>query len=173
MSSWITTVFPTPAPPKRPTLPPLSTGQMRSMTLMPVSRISTFVACSVNSGAWRWIGRRFFAAGASFPSMDSPRTLKMRPRVPCPTGTEIGPPVSRTDMPREMPSVVSMAIARTVLPPSWYAVSRTSFAPPASSTSSALKTAGTVPSNSMSTTGPMIVFIVPFIVVILVVMVCL
>ena len=31
------TVLPTPAPPNRPTLPPLANGQIRSMTLMPVS----------------------------------------------------------------------------------------------------------------------------------------
>ena len=39
MSSRMTTVLPTPAPPKAPALPPLMNGQIRSMTLMPVSRI--------------------------------------------------------------------------------------------------------------------------------------
>ena len=33
---WISTVLPTPAPPKRPILPPLRKGWIRSMTLMPV-----------------------------------------------------------------------------------------------------------------------------------------
>jgi hypothetical protein len=34
------TVLPTPAPPKTPILPPFANGQTRSMTLMPVSKIS-------------------------------------------------------------------------------------------------------------------------------------
>ena len=38
--SWISTVLPTPAPPNRPILPPLTYGVSRSMTLIPVSRIS-------------------------------------------------------------------------------------------------------------------------------------
>ena len=42
ISSWISTVLPTPAPPKRPILPPRTYGAIRSMTLMPVSKISTF-----------------------------------------------------------------------------------------------------------------------------------
>ena len=41
ISSWMSTVLPTPAPPKRPTLPPFTYGASRSMTLIPVSKIST------------------------------------------------------------------------------------------------------------------------------------
>ena len=37
MSSSMFTVLPTPAPPNRPTLPPLANGTSRSMTLMPVT----------------------------------------------------------------------------------------------------------------------------------------
>jgi hypothetical protein len=44
ISSMMTTVLPTPAPPNAPTLPPLVNGQIRSMTLMPVS--STFAFTS-------------------------------------------------------------------------------------------------------------------------------
>jgi hypothetical protein len=40
MSSIMFTVLPTPAPPNRPTLPPLANGQIRSITLMPVSSSS-------------------------------------------------------------------------------------------------------------------------------------
>ena len=40
ISSIIVTVLPTPAPPNRPTLPPLRTGHIRSITLMPVSSSS-------------------------------------------------------------------------------------------------------------------------------------
>ncbi len=38
----------------------------------------------------------------------------MRPSVPSPTGTEIGWPVSVTSWPRTRPSLVSMAMVRTV-----------------------------------------------------------
>ena len=34
------TVLPTPAPPNKPTLPPLAKGQIKSMTLIPVSNNS-------------------------------------------------------------------------------------------------------------------------------------
>ena len=50
ISSWIKTVLPTPAPPNRPTLPPLVIGAIRSMTLIPVSRISTVPDCSASAG---------------------------------------------------------------------------------------------------------------------------
>jgi hypothetical protein len=56
ISSVMTTVLPTPAPPKIPVLPPLVKGAIRSMTLMPVSKICTPVVCSEKSGARRWIG---------------------------------------------------------------------------------------------------------------------
>ena len=41
ISSWINTVFPTPAPPNRPILPPFAYGASKSMTLIPVSKISS------------------------------------------------------------------------------------------------------------------------------------
>ena len=58
ISSWISTVLPTPAPPKRPILPPRTYGAIRSMTLMPVSKISIFAESSPNFGGSRWIGQR-------------------------------------------------------------------------------------------------------------------
>ena len=36
ISSMMTTVLPTPAPPNAPILPPFRNGQIRSITLMPV-----------------------------------------------------------------------------------------------------------------------------------------
>ena len=51
------TVLPTPAPPKMPILPPFLNGQIRSMTLRPVSKTSTSVDCWSNAGGSRWIGR--------------------------------------------------------------------------------------------------------------------
>ena len=38
-------------------MPPLANGHIRSMTLMPVTRISAAVDWSTKSGAARWIGR--------------------------------------------------------------------------------------------------------------------
>ena len=54
----MSTVLPTPAPPKRPTLPPLTYGAIRSITLMPVSKISVFGSSSGSAGGSRWIGQR-------------------------------------------------------------------------------------------------------------------
>ena len=69
ISSWISTVLPTPAPPKRPILPPRTYGAIRSTTLMPVSKISIFDESSSNGGGSRWIGQRSLpAGGASLPS---------------------------------------------------------------------------------------------------------
>src|SRR5215218_8551017 len=84
------------------------------MTLIPVSNIS-FVGVSCSTvGASRWIGQRWMSSSSWSPSsIVSPRRLKMRPSVTFPTGTVIGPPVSKTSMPRARPSVVSMATART------------------------------------------------------------
>src|SRR5438270_188509 len=50
MSSSMLTVLPTPAPPNRPTLPPLANGTSRSMTLMPVTSRSWPPACCSNEG---------------------------------------------------------------------------------------------------------------------------
>jgi hypothetical protein len=52
MSSIITTVFPTPAPPKSQTFPPFKIGASRSTTLIQVSRISAFVAKSAKTGGF-------------------------------------------------------------------------------------------------------------------------
>ena len=46
-----------------------------------------------------------------------PVTFKMRPSVAGPTGTEMGAPVFFTDTPRDRPSVVSIAMQRTVFSP--------------------------------------------------------
>ena len=51
--SWMTTVLPTPAPPKSPILPPRTNGQSRSTTLMPVCRISVLGFRSTNGGGSR------------------------------------------------------------------------------------------------------------------------
>ena len=56
--SWMSTVLPTPAPPNRPILPPLTYGASRSSTLMPVSSISVFGSRSANAGGLRWIAHR-------------------------------------------------------------------------------------------------------------------
>ena len=82
------------------------------MTLMPVWKTSIVGSSSSRVGAGRWIGQRSLASTSSPSSIGSPRTLKMRPRVGSPTGTEIGARCPRR--PRAAsPSVESMATART------------------------------------------------------------
>ena len=63
-------------------------------------------------------------------STGSPMTFMMRPSVSSPTGTVIGAPVSVTAWPRTRPSVVSMAMQRTVFSPRCCATSSTSRLPP-------------------------------------------
>ena len=53
ISSIMFTVFPTPAPPNNPTLPPFANGQTKSITLMPVSSNSVAGANSSYAGAER------------------------------------------------------------------------------------------------------------------------
>ena len=90
ISSIMLTVLPTPAPPNRPTLPPLANGHIRSMTLMPVSSSSladglVFVA---RRRAVDFPMRRRRSTGPAS-SIGRPSTSMMRPSVPMPTGTEI------------------------------------------------------------------------------------
>ena len=94
-------------------------------------------------------------------STGSPMTFSTRPSVPGPTGTEMGPPVSTAFMPRTMPSVGSMLTQRTRFSPRCCSTSTmtsigTPLPEPSSVMRSALKMGGTAPSNSTSTTGPMI-----------------
>ena len=85
--SMTITVLPTPAPPNRPIFDPLENVQIRSMTLMPVSRICVSVDCSEMVGAVRWMGSLALAFTGPLPSIGSPITLNMRPSVSSPTGT--------------------------------------------------------------------------------------
>src|ERR1700682_4355196 len=78
----------------------------------------------------------------------------MRPSVPSPTGTAIGLPVSVTSWPRTRPSLVSMAMVRTVDSPRCWATSSTRRLP-WFLVSSALRIAGRWSSNCTSTTAPM------------------
>ena len=92
---------------------------------MPVSSISVLDSRASNFGADRWIGQRPLGApsislismvlGSTFST--SPVVFQTWPLVMSPTGTEIGPPVSRTSAPRCMPSVGFNAIARTMFSP--------------------------------------------------------
>jgi hypothetical protein len=77
----------------------------------------------------------------------------MRPSVSGPTGISIGAPVSVTSCPRTMPSVLSMAMQRTVRSPSSCATSRTSMRP-FTVVCSAFMMNGRSPSNCTSTTAP-------------------
>ena len=118
ISSIIVTVLPTPAPPNSPTLPPLANGQMRSMTLMPVSSSSVDGESSSKTGAVRWIDIDFAAATGPRSSIGRPSTSMIRPSVSVPTGTLIGSPVLTTCMPRRRPSELPSAIVRTTPSPS-------------------------------------------------------
>ena len=51
ISSIISTVLPTPAPPNKPILPPLENGSIRSITLIPVYKISCEIERSAKEGA--------------------------------------------------------------------------------------------------------------------------
>src|SRR3989344_5490259 len=51
ISSVINTVLPTPAPPIKPIFPPFKNGATKSITLMPVSRISEWAWSVLNTGA--------------------------------------------------------------------------------------------------------------------------
>src|SRR3954454_8735087 len=157
----MSTVFPTPAPPNRPILPPSTYGVSRSMTLMPVSNICVLASSWSKAGALRWMPQRSIASKCS-PSLrlsTSPIVLKTWPLVLSPTGTVMGPPVSVTTAPRTMPSVGCIEMARTRLSPRCWATSRVRVrvvSPREMSTCSALYISGIDSAgNSMSTTGPM------------------
>ena len=113
ISSMMTTVLPTPAPPNSPILPPRRYGSSRSMTLMPVSNICSSVDCSSNSGAARWIECRSLVTIGPIWSTGSPITFITRPSVCGPTGTDTGIPRLSAFMPRTRPSVGCSAMVRT------------------------------------------------------------
>jgi len=142
MSSCTITVLPVPAPPNSPILEPFANVQMRSMTLIPVSRISTFACCSDTGGAARWMGQRVMPSGAGSSSIGAPITLNIRPSVSTPTGTEIGAPVAATLSPRRNPSVASIAMQRTTLSPMAPSTSSTTTRPLWVLTSSASNSSG-------------------------------
>src|SRR3712207_285622 len=80
-------------------------------------------------------------------------TFRMRPSVPLPTGTEMPAPVSTTSWPRTRPSVVSMAMVRTVRSPRCCATSSTRVRSP-TLVCSAFSMLGSSPGNCTSTTAP-------------------
>ena len=128
--SWMSTVLPTPAPPNRPILPPFTYGVSRSMTLMPVSRISVLGSSGLverRRGRGGSGHRSATCSDAVGTSSVSPSTLNTCPLVTSPTRrTEMASPVSVTVTPRTMPSVCCMEIARTTLSPMCWATSRVS-----------------------------------------------
>ncbi len=158
------TVLPTPAPPNRPILPPLTYGVSRSMTLMPVQNTSVFDSSWSNVGAGAWMPRRsVICSEDSSTSSGLPSVFHTWPSVTSPTGTVIASPVSRTSVPRTRPSVGCIEMARTRLSPMCWATSRVSVrcstspspASKVTSTFSALNNSGICSEgNSTSTTGP-------------------
>ena len=83
------------------------------MTLMPVSKTSDLVERLASGGGSRWMVRHSTSDGAGWRSMGLPKTSNIRERIPLPTGTFKGPPVSSTAMPRARPCVGFKAIPRT------------------------------------------------------------
>ena len=165
ISSIISTVLPTPAPPKSPILPPLLYGSSRSMTLMPVASISVPIVRFSNSGAGWCMGRNLERSRVGRLSMASPMTLSSRPLIWSPVGTAMGCPRSSTLTPRCRPSVLSIATQRTVSSPMCCSTSRMSRLPSSRVIASALYMAGMVapsPSNTTSTTGPITWDILPY-----------
>ena len=126
ISSIIRTVFPTPAPPNRPIFPPLIYGAKRSITLIPVSKISVSVSCSSKLGASLCIGKYSSVSTGPLSSTGCPRTFNILPNTAFPTGTFIGAPVSITSIPLCSPSVESIATALITLLPKCCCTSSTS-----------------------------------------------
>ena len=169
MSSCKSTVFPTPAPPNKPTFPPFKIGASRSITLIPVSKTSGSVFCSSKGGAgWYMDERSPFTS--PFPSMGLPSTSNTRPSTCSPMGTEMGAPVLSTSSFLCKPSVESIASVRTRLPPKCCATSSTRSFLPSRFIFSAVCKAGNPACadrpfsspNSTSTTGPIICTTFPF-----------
>ena len=158
----MSTVLPTPAPPNRPILPPLAYGASRSMTLMPVSKISTTGFWSAKLGGSRWMDQRVGVSGCSPPSTARPVTLKSRPSVALPTGTVMAPPVGVTSMSRQRPSPGESRMQRTVLPPTCCATSIVHTAPSRVTSRASLMYGRFSSGNSTSTTGPRTCTILPF-----------
>jgi hypothetical protein len=123
------------------------------MTLMPVTSTALSVDWSTNFGASAWIGAVSVWPIGPRSSIGSPMTFMMRPSVLGPTGTRICEPVSITSWPRVRPSVVSIAIVRTVLSPRCCATSSTSRLP-LLLVSSAERISGSSPLKLTSTTAP-------------------
>ena len=106
------------------------------------------------------MGIAFLALIGPRSSTGTPTTFMMRPSTSRPTGTWIGLPVFSTGMPRTRPSVVSMAMVRTLCSPRCCATSTTRL--PGSllidgfeMRSAVLISGSEPPENSTSTTGPM------------------
>ena len=127
MSSWMSTVLPTPAPPNRPTLPPLAYGRQQVDDL---------------DAGLEHLGGRGEVRDGRGAAVDRPALLDLdvvaqvdrlaeqvedaAERHLADRAREIGPPVSATSMPRARPSVESMATARTRSSPRCCCTSQTS-----------------------------------------------
>ena len=115
ISSMISTVLPTPAPPNIAALPPFTSGASRSITLMPVWNSSTEVPSRSMPGAGAWIGRVAISAGnGSARSIGTPIASSSRPSTGLPTGTRMGDPVARAGVPRRRPAGSCRTMPRTV-----------------------------------------------------------
>lgn len=81
--------LPTPAPPKRPILPPFTYGAIRSTTLIPVSKICVSGERSSNLGAGRWIGHFHQPPQVLDHGLQFPKYVKDTTQYTFPTGTKL------------------------------------------------------------------------------------
>jgi len=162
ISSCIVTVFHTHAPPKSHTLPHFNIGARKSITLIPVSKISGFVDKSSNLGDFLCIGALCLVFNSPVSSIVSHNTLNMCQRTSSHTGTFITSPVAITSSHFLSQSVLSIAIHLTFQEPSCCKTSITTLSPLEFLllTSIASYIAGTF-SNSISITTQCIVVILP------------
>ena len=119
ISSMMTTVLPTPAPPNRPILPPCRYGSSRSMTLMPVSNIFSSVDWSSRVGGGRWIGQRSFDCTGPIRKVDrlAEHVQHAAERLRADRHRDRLAEIDRPSCPRCMPSVGFIATARTRFSP--------------------------------------------------------
>ena len=113
INSIINTVLPTPAPPNKPVLPPLTNGHNKSMTLIPVVIISPPLVLSERAAGGACILRKVLVFKGVLSSSGSPKIFNTRPRQSGLTGICKGAPVSNTDIPRYRPLARCSVTART------------------------------------------------------------
>ena len=129
--------------------------------MIPVSSTCVEPSCSSNDGAGRWISHFSSVSGWGLLSTASPSRLNILPRVCLPTGTFIDAPVSTAGSPLTSPSVLPIAMQRTVSSPICCATSTVSFLPSCSISMALSRLGRCSGGNFISSTAPIICTTVP------------